>query len=521
MLRILIICGLLFNTALTKNYLTFDKPFGIATVEQYNTLTQSNRPIETNNINNRNSQKSTFNFLYATTGTQASVIYQNNLLLVILSFFISGIILAFTPCVFPMLPILLAIISGKNTTIKKTFLLALSYILGNALSYAIAGILAAKLGGHIQNFLQNPVITIGITILFIIFSLSLFGLFELRLPRIVNHTLTRIMLKHNQIGVTGAFIAGAISALILSPCVTAPLAGALLYISSTGNTLIGGVSLFMLGLGSGIPLLGIAVFGNNLLPKSGKWMNIVKYCLAYLMLLMAIYFASRILNNYWTNLILAIFLIIFSSHIFLLVLKHNLRIIIKIVLILSYITLTLFNIFYLIVPSFKILFYPISSHNQPQSDNSSPQSPLKFQTINTRHELNQILSLAKKNHMPAILDFSAKWCMACKEMDLATFHDPKIINILTNYIKIRVDITANNNETLALQKKYGVFAPPSLVFIDQDGNFRPEQTIIGYINAEKLYAIISTQIHNQSYPSKPNPKLQNYNIQVGDLLFQK
>lgn len=323
-------------------------------------------------------------------------------------FFVFGLLLAFTPCVFPMLPILLTIISRKSTTTRKSFILALSYVLGNAVSYAIAGILAAQFGSTLQSIFQNIVVNILIIILFVVFSLSLFGLFELHLPNALNNKLSSNINininnnitnhhKNNMFSLIGAFVAGALSALVLSPCVTAPLAGALLYISYTGNLLIGGASLFMLGLGSGLPLLCIAVFGNKILPKSGKWMDRIKSGLGYLMLLMAIYIASRILNNNWINLMLGLLIIIFTTHTAVTIIKlfkTKICTSAKLFIAASYLLIFGCCLIYLFIPAYTALYrlyrHPIIQNKYQNSTQQLPEQ-LKFQIVKTTRDRKSVV----------------------------------------------------------------------------------------------------------------------------------
>ncbi|MDQ5922263.1 MAG: thioredoxin:protein disulfide reductase [Pseudomonadota bacterium] len=487
-------------------------------------LPVTDKSIIASSSSKASSNTSLINFLSSSNGIQTSNIYKYNLALIMACFFVFGLLLAFTPCVFPMLPILLTIISRKSTTTRKSFILALSYVLGNAVSYAIAGILAAQFGSTLQSIFQNIVVNILIIILFVVFSLSLFGLFELHLPNALNNKLSSNINininnnitnhhKNNMFSLIGAFVAGALSALVLSPCVTAPLAGALLYISYTGNLLIGGASLFMLGLGSGLPLLCIAVFGNKILPKSGKWMDRIKSGLGYLMLLMAIYIASRILNNNWINLMLGLLIIIFTTHTAVTIIKlfkTKICTSAKLFIAASYLLIFGCCLIYLFIPAYTALYrlyrHPIIQNKYQNSTQQLPEQ-LKFQIVKTTSELNKILSMAR-NNTPVILDFSAQWCLACKELDMTTFRNPKIITLLKSYTKVRVDITDNNSETKALQKKYAVFAPPSLVFINQNGEVISDAAVTGYITADNLYKIL-TQIQITTIPTA-TPKSFNF-----------
>ncbi|MCC2645581.1 MAG: hypothetical protein K0R94_1359, partial [Burkholderiales bacterium] len=245
-----------------------------------------------------------------------------------------------------------------------------------------------------------------------------------------------------------------------------------------GNLVIGGGSLFFMGLGTGLPLLLIAVFGNKLLPKSGKWMEAVKYCFAYLMLLMAIYISSRLLNGDWVKILCGGLLLIITLHLIAATVKQSINSK-KISIIMMLIAFT--GAVYLVTIASKSLYGNNIATNK--------KNTLQFQVVDNKHDLEAILSNANKN-MPVILDFSASWCLACKEMELTTFSDSRIIGSLMKYTRIRVDVTSNSPEIQKIEKAYGVFAPPSLVFIGQNGKVDNKSMVTGYIDADKLHKIL-------------------------------
>jgi thiol:disulfide interchange protein DsbD len=414
-------------------------------------------------------------FIQTTNSTSISSFFANSFGLVLLVFFLSGILLAFTPCVFPMFPILFTIINGGESTLKRSLTLSVSYVLGMASAYALAGVAAAKLGSNIQLLLQNNITNYILAILFIIFSLSLFGLFDIRLPASLQNKLsTQGKLKGS---VFSTYLTGAISTLILSPCITAPIAGALIYIATTGNVLLGGMSLFVMGIGSGIPLLVIAVFGSRALPKNGIWMLVIKDILAFLMLAMSIYIATR---NNTTNLMFILLggLLLYCGVFFLLSNKYTaLRV----------------KRFFIIVNIILVTISVVILQNQFQTTvvvtQSSKQSA-NFITVATVAELNNELIKAKAQKKPVMLDFAASWCMACKELEGTTFKDNNILTLFQSFYLIQVNITNNDKNSAELQKIYNVVAPPSLVFIDKIGKILPEKTITGYINSTSLATVL-------------------------------
>ena len=391
---------------------------------------------------------------------------EGNWSLVILGFFALGLLIAFTPCVFPLLPILIGVISGVQISTRRSFWLALSYILGGAGTYAIAGVIAASIGYSLAGALQSAWLSWVLAILFSVLALSLFGLFELQLPLVLQNQLNRLISRRKSGSILGAFMVGGISNLVLSPCVTAPLAGALVYISTTGNQWLGGAALFALGFGSGLPLLLIAVFGKSLLPKTGAWMLQVKKVLAVLMLAMAVYMLSKVVPSQISEIAYLLWSMVVVSLIVNLAVKtrktqYVLSAALSCGLVLSYIA---------------------------YSDFFRARATLQesFTVVTTSASLERILAQAKLDKRPVLLDYYASWCAACKEMDLQTFSDPLISQKLKDFTLIRVDISDNNAQTKLLQQRYHVIAPPSLVFIDGSGQILDNFKVTGFIASDKL-----------------------------------
>jgi thiol:disulfide interchange protein DsbD len=398
-----------------------------------------------------------------------SALFAANQVLVIAGFFMLGLLIAFTPCVFPLLPVLIGVISGQNVSTKRSFSLASSYILGGALTYAVAGVVAAGLGYSLSSFLQASWLSITLSILFFVFALSMFGAFNLQLPSGIQNKLNQVVNKRNQRSLLSAFIIGGVSNLILSPCVTAPLAGALIYISTTGDRVLGGSALFALGLGSGIPLLIIAVMGKKFLPKSGNWMIAVKYFLGYLMLLMAIYMLSKVVSSNISNGLLTT---------------------LGLALCWQLISSWLAKIYQTQLKSIRVraVGFIIASIAGASVMLFSPQALVesRFQVVTSNSELQQALTQAEQQNKPVLLDYYASWCVACKEMDLRTFSDPAVAKLMDKYALIRIDVSKNSTEIQSLQQRYKVLAPPSIVFLDNKGTQLNNYNVTGFISSNQL-----------------------------------
>lgn len=366
-----------------------------------------------------------------------SALKTGNLWLVIAGFFVAGLLLSFTPCVLPMIPILSSIIVGsqaKQAVPSKlhAFGLSVSYVLGMALSYTLAGVAAGLSGSLISQSLQSPWILATTALLFVVLAFSMFGFYELKLPSVFENKILGLSNKLKGGEFLGVFIMGVISALIVSPCVAAPLAGALVYIGQTQNVLLGGVGLFALAIGMGVPLLMIGASAGSLLPKAGGWMTTVRNLFGMLMLAMAAYIVWPALPNTITQ------------------------------------------------PVDKILGKALGVDTA---------SHLPFQRVKSVSELDAAIKNA--NGKTVMLDFYADWCTSCKEMEKFTFSDAKVIAALKDVVLLQADVTENNADDQALLKRFNLFGPPGIIFFDKTGN-EIKARVIGYKNAEDF-----TQTLNQ------------------------
>jgi thiol:disulfide interchange protein DsbD len=417
----------------------------------------------------------------------AQSLAEDSLIKIMLGFFGLGLLLAFTPCVFPMIPILSSIIvgGGERITTHRAFILSLSYILAMSVTYTAAGVMTGLLGENLQAMFQNPWIIGSFSGLFVILSLSMFGLFELQLPHALQHRLHQISHKQQGGSLAGAALMGLLSGLIVGPCLAPPLAGALIFIGQHGDPVLGGLALFMLSMGMGLPLLIIGTSAGSLLPKAGDWMNTIKAIFGILMLGLAIWMLERIIPG-WVSLLLWGGLLIVSAvylgALNMLAIDANgwekLRKGLGLIL--------------LIYGGLLIIGAASGSHNvwQPllaiaKSDQNTTQDDhgLAFIPVQNLAELEQLLAQSKQ---PAMLDFYADWCVDCKKMEATTFQDAGVAAALTGTTLIQVDITNYTEEQRALLKHFGLFGPPTLLFFDASGKEYPQYRLIGGTSASEL-----------------------------------
>ena len=413
------------------------------------------------------------------------------------AFFGFGLLLSLTPCVFPMIPILSGIIAGQKQLTKTSgFFLALAYVLGMAITYAVAGILAAKSGTLISNALQNP-IALGVgAAIFVALALSMFGFFELQLPSALQSKLTETSNKLHGGHLTGVFAMGALSSLIVGPCVAPPLAAALAYIAQTGNVALGGWALFTLALGMGMPLLAVGLSAGALLPKAGDWMNGVKAFFGVLMIGVAIWLISSLIPN-WVNMLLWAALLIISA-----VYLHALDPLpqhvsgwkrlwkgVGVVSLIAGLSLVLGAL-----GGSRDILQPLAVYKGGLAAGATTaavaEAPhLNFDKVKSVAELDLRLNEAKAAGKPVMLDFYADWCVSCKEMEKFTFSDPKVRERLKTALLIQADVTNNSDEDKALLKRFALFGPPGIIFWNTLGQ-QSDYKVVGYEPTDKFLASI-------------------------------
>lgn len=410
---------------------------------------------------------------------------------VIVTFFGAGLLLALTPCVFPMIPILSGIIAGqKQVTRLSGFLLSLAYVLGMAITYAVAGVAAALSGTLISNALQNPIaLSVGAGI-FVALALSMFGFFELQLPSFIQSKFSDASNKVKGGNFIGVFIMGSLSALIVGPCVAPPLAAALAYIAQTGNTVLGGWALFSLAIGMGVPLLLVGLSAGTLLPRAGGWMNAVKNFFGVLMIGIAIWLITPLIAI-WTQMLLwAALLIISAIYLHALdPLAHNasgwqrLWKGLAIVMLTAGVALILG-----MLAGGRELLQPLSIF-KPVVTTAAASEKLTFQRVHNLAELND--KIAQSAGKTVMLDFYADWCVSCKEMEHNTFSDPVIRQRLANVVLLQADITANSADDDALRKHFGVFGPPAMIFFSPSGKEIADH-VIGYQSPDQFSPLLDS-----------------------------
>ena len=417
-------------------------------------------------------------------GKIAHLLKNKNLFLILIGFFGFGVLLSLTPCVLPMIPILSGIIVGqKKLSHARAFGLSVAYVLGMAITYAIAGVIVGYIGGSLQAAFQQPWVIILFSLIFVVMALSLFGLYNIQLPAKLRNTLSKASSHQKHGSYVGTALMGCLSTLILSPCVTPPLVGVLGYISQTGNAILGGTALFIMGLGMGTPLLIIGASSAKLLPKSGRWMNTIKYILGILLLGVAIWMLSRILPGpatlaLWAMLLMgsSIGLGAFSS-------APSFGPMVK----------KLFAIL-LFVYGIVLAIGALTGHSDPfhplTMGRSTKQDVLPFIPVKTVTEINQQLQLAQAQGQLTLLDFYADWCISCKEMDYFTFRNKAVQKALANFRLLRANVTKNDAQDKMLEKHFHVIAPPTILFFGLDGKEIYPARIIGEMSAKTFLAHI-------------------------------
>ncbi len=411
---------------------------------------------------------------------------QNSLIMTLLSFFGFGLLLSLTPCIFPMIPILSGIIvgHGNHITTTRAFLLSLSYVIASALTYTGFGILAALFGNNLQTTFQQPWIIGLFSSIFVLLSLSMFGFYELEIPNWLKTKLHNSSVRHRDGSLWGAAIMGALSSLIVGPCVAAPLAGALIYIGQTGNAMLGGSALFAMGLGMGMPLLLLGASAGKLLPKAGTWLYATKTVFGVIMLAVAVWMLSRILPPAIIILLWAMLLILPAIYlkaidplpeqcsgwqklwkgIGLMMLAYGLLLLIG---------FSMGN---------NNPLKPLQGLgvNNAQAD----EQGLIFKRVASLAALETEIQQASAKHQTVMLDFYADWCISCKEMAAYTFTDTNVKQTLSGVLLLQADVTSNSTDDQALLAKFNLIGPPAILFFGADGKESTEYRVIGYQDTE-------------------------------------
>lgn len=419
--------------------------------------------------------------------TQIAKLFKAGDYLLIISFFFgAGLLLSLTPCVFPMIPILSGIIVGRGHKITHlhAFILSLAYVLGMAVTYAIAGVAAGYSGNLISNALQTPWVLGSFAALFVVLSLAMFGLYELQLPTALQSKLSDTSNKLHGGHLSGVFGMGALSAIIMGPCVAAPLAGALLYISQTHDAVLGGTALFVMALGMGVPLLIIGTSAGSLLPKAGAWMESVKRFFGVMMLALAIWIVSPVIPVAVQMLLWAALLIFSAIYLHALdPLPHSAKGWHKLGKGVGILALLL-GVAYLIgaLSGARDILRPLGNIGRGTAETSTPT--LRFERVKNNAELDARIRQANEKYV--VLDFYADWCVSCKEMERFTFSDAKVQAKLKNTLLLQADVTANSEDDKALLQRFQLFGPPATLFFEKNGKELADFRVTGYQDANQF-----------------------------------
>ncbi len=441
---------------------------------------------ENNNIaiNTSNKTAKDDNYISPSSDLAVSNLFkQSNLWLILLSFFGFGLLLSFTPCVFPMIPILSGIIAGKGESIstKRAFVMSLVFVLAMAITYAIAGVLAGYFGENLQILLQNKWVIIVFSSVFVILAFSMFGYFDIKMPSYFTNKISSVSNKQKS-NLLGVATMGFLSALIVGPCVAPPLAGALLYIGQTGDLVLGGLSLFVMGIGMGVPLIIIGASAGKLLPKAGAWMDKVKAVFGIMMLAVAIYLLDRIVSNVVSLLLWASLFTISTGALGLFkpLTKdagpwHGIFKTIGAIIFIYGILL-----FLLVAQGGGNILQPLASFGINNSQQIS-KNKIQFTYVKNLEQLEGALFSAKSNNKITMLDFYADWCISCKEIENFTFRDNEVVNLLANVVTLKADVTKNSADDKKLMAKFNIIGPPALLFFKDNVELRNNR-IIGEIS---------------------------------------
>jgi thiol:disulfide interchange protein DsbD len=438
-----------------------------------------------------------------------SALKSRSLLAVLPIFFVLGLLLSFTPCVLPMLPILSSIIVGKGAldreggghglTRTRGFVLALAYALGMAIVYTALGVAAGLAGEGLAAALQQPWALALFAALLVALALSMFGFYELQLPSAWQTRLAQVLGRSSGGTLAGVFTMGALSGLIVGPCVAAPLAGALLYISQTRDVVIGGSALFAMAAGMSVPLLLVGVSAGSLLPRAGRWMESIKRLFGVLLIAVALWMVSPVIPAWAQMLAWAAFFIVSATYLCALdslpMDASGWRRLGKGV-----------GLVLLVLGAVQIVGAASGGRDvlRPlerlaSAPGASETGSLAWRRVESVDQLDA--ALAGANGKPVLLDFYADWCVSCKEMDRFTFSDPRVANKLAGIQLLRADVTANNAEDKALLKRFGLFGPPGTIFFDGQGDEVPGTRVIGFEPANQFLTSLARAVRPATGPA--------------------
>ena len=442
--------------------------------------------IQNKNLNavSSNSEVDTMQFL----------LQSQHIALILLGFFIAGLLLSLTPCVLPMIPILSSIIfashkRSSHQTRLKDFFLSLSYVGGVSFTYTLLGVFAGLSGNLISSSIQSPLLMIILGIVFILLALSMFDLYALKLPHFVENFIATSILRVEGGRYLNVFIIGMISSLVLSPCIAPPLAGAIIYINQSRDFVLGGLALFTLSIGMSIPLLLIGIFSDQWLPKRGHWMIIIKELIGFILIAMGLFIMSPLFPENTDQIAYSALLLALSIYLFFAVRRFKYKSM-SWVHLLAFVTL---------IASILLFGLTLQKMNISDDENISittkPNhvSVLPFKQIQSLDDLSRELN--QRDNKMIMLDFYADWCVSCKEYEKLTFNNSKVKEYLNEYSLLQVDVTQNTTQHKALLKHFNLYGPPAILFFDKQHNELRTFRIVGFKNASQMLDHLKTLQH--------------------------
>ena len=498
------------NAAVTQS--TFNSQSGVLSssapqsasfIEQLSQNTNgSTEPVDSDLVSNQpattTSGNQSINLSNLMTNTEdqnffLSIINKGNFLWLLLIFYLAGIALVFTPCVLPTIPLVSGMItrSSEHITPRKGFMMTLTFVLASSLTYSMIGIVVGLLGKNLQVLLQQPWIIVASAAIFVVLAAAMFGFFTLQMPTSLQQKINSLSGKQNHGSYYGLAIMGVLSTLIIGPCLTAPLAGILVYLGGQGSPLQGGASLFALGLGMGTPLLIAGTAAGKWLPKAGSWMTNIQRIFGFIMLLMAAWILDRVLSEGVVLLLYGITLVFFGVYIWQLtqpesrsgssVFVRGLSIIIVLFGILQIIGYSTgnTNVYQPLQQSSTGLYATTATNN-----GAKPKAIIVF----NRSQLESQIKIASASGKPAMVKFTAEWCIACEQIERDVFSDPAVMTQSATIYQIIADVSEVNDDALGLLDQYKIPGPPSLLFFDSRGSYRADLLLLGNITKEKVLA---------------------------------
>ncbi|MGM0622667.1 MAG: protein-disulfide reductase DsbD [Campylobacterota bacterium] len=416
------------------------------------------------------------------TGSIAQKMQDSSFIWVLLTFFGFGVLLSLTPCVFPMVPILSSIIVSHSSdkqkmSAKRGLFLSIVYVLAMSVAYTIAGVIAGVFGANLQAALQNPFVLLSFAAIFVALAFSMFGYYKLELPQSIQNAINKK--TDGQKGIQGVAIMGFLSALIVGPCVAPPLAGALVYIGQTGDAFLGGAALFVMSIGMGLPLLALGAGAGKFMPKPGGWMDAVSKVFGVVMLGVAIWMLERVIPPFFTMLLWAALLLGSALYLKAYKLKKpNLKHAVGIVL-------GLYG-FAVAIGAFSGATSPL---NPLKHFYGQQKEAMEFTQVKSVEQIEDIVSQTDKVVM---IDFTASWCVNCKDLKEITFMDDRVQEVMDEFVLLKADVTKNSAQDRAMMQKYNVFGPPALIFYKEGKEV--EKHIIGYVDAQQFLNYVKSNL---------------------------